>query len=152
MDGKPHELGALVYRSAALAQAGGPRPVVIALYTPPGSSQSGPGFDPFVQYLINELGLVVVSPTLRDEPAGTDELREETVRDVGSLLVWIDCSANWTATASRFGVRDSVPTSRYRRWPITAIGYTRASPPSLRISPRWDMLQRYADPYCWYRA
>jgi dipeptidyl aminopeptidase/acylaminoacyl peptidase len=87
IDGKPRELSALVYRSAG-ADAAGPRPVVIVLCAP-GGSQCEPGFEPFLQFLVNELGVVVVAPAMRTEPSAADELGEDTVRDVGSLLVWI---------------------------------------------------------------
>jgi dipeptidyl aminopeptidase/acylaminoacyl peptidase len=88
IDGKARELSALVYRSAALADTAGPRPVVIALCAP-GGSLCEAGFEPFIQFLVNELGVVVVAPTMRTQPTATDELREDSVRDIGSLLVWI---------------------------------------------------------------
>ncbi len=60
-------------------------------------SAGAPGFDPFVQFLVNELGFVVVSPQVRGSAGfgkafrrlGAGTLREDAVRDVGALLVWL---------------------------------------------------------------
>ncbi|MFO1428244.1 MAG: alpha/beta fold hydrolase [Steroidobacteraceae bacterium] len=60
-------------------------------------SQARPGFSPWVQYLVNELGYVVIAPNVRGSSGygraylqlDDGELREDSVRDIGSLLVWI---------------------------------------------------------------
>src|SRR5262249_43226613 len=55
--GGPRMLSAYVYRPAAA----GPRPVLINIHGGP-ESQFRPGFDPFIQFLVNELGFAVVAP------------------------------------------------------------------------------------------
>jgi Tol biopolymer transport system component len=85
-NGQARELTASVYRAArSLSDAA--RPVLIVLDCRPGLP-CRPGFDPFLQYLINESGWVVVAPSVRGSTSSGD-LREDAVRDIGSLLVWI---------------------------------------------------------------
>lgn len=108
VEGRPRELTALVYRPGAAAPGTppstlgggqsqtGPRPVLLLLCG--GGGQCRPGFDPFLQWLIHQLGVVVVAPNVRGSAgfgrsfaeAGQGALRDDAVRDVGSLLVWID--------------------------------------------------------------
>ena len=60
-------------------------------------SQARPGFSPFTQFLVNELGYAVVQPNVRGSTGygraytqlDDGALREDSVRDIGSLLVWI---------------------------------------------------------------
>jgi dipeptidyl aminopeptidase/acylaminoacyl peptidase len=95
-NGRQRELAAWVYRAAGRVGVNTPRAVLILLCSG-GAWQSRPRFDPFLQFLVNELGFVVVAPSVRGsdgaggslEQAGAEELREDAVRDVGSLLVWI---------------------------------------------------------------
>lgn len=87
-------LSAFVYMPRGPA----PCPVLIAL---PGGrklhSQARPGWRPFVQFLVNDLGYAVIAPNIRGSAGyGKDfraldggKLRDDTVRDVGALLVWI---------------------------------------------------------------
>jgi len=98
IDGRPRELSALVYRPGGGARGPStPRPVLLLLCGG-GGGQCRPGFDPFVQWLIRQLGVVVVAPNVRGSSgfgrayalAGEGALRDDAVRDVGSLLVWID--------------------------------------------------------------
>jgi dipeptidyl aminopeptidase/acylaminoacyl peptidase len=112
VDGERRELSALVYRAgsepagapAAAPASGsqprsetGPRPVVLLLCGG-GGGQCRPGFEPFLQYLIHQLGVVIVAPNVRGSTgfgrglaeAGQGALRDDAVRDIGSLLVWID--------------------------------------------------------------
>jgi dipeptidyl aminopeptidase/acylaminoacyl peptidase len=73
--GSARMLTALLYRP----RASGPYPVLIMLNgvaTPPSAQ-----LDPFVQYCVNELGIAVVAPGLRDGDAGA--------LDLGALLAWI---------------------------------------------------------------
>ena len=73
--GSGSALTALLYRP----RASGPYPVLIMLNgsgAPPSAR-----LDPFVQYCVNELGIAVVAPGLRDGEAG--------VLDLGALLVWL---------------------------------------------------------------
>jgi dipeptidyl aminopeptidase/acylaminoacyl peptidase len=86
-------LSAYVYRPRTAA---GPSPVVIDIHGGP-ESQYRPGWDPFVQFLVNELGYAVVAPNVRGSSGygktflalDNGVLREDAVRDIGSLLVWI---------------------------------------------------------------
>jgi dipeptidyl aminopeptidase/acylaminoacyl peptidase len=85
-------LPAYVYRPRSAAHC----PVVIAIHGGP-EPPFRPGWDPFIQFLVNELGMAVIAPTLRGASgygksfAALDGggLHEEAVRDLGSLLVWI---------------------------------------------------------------
>jgi dienelactone hydrolase len=98
IEGRPRELSALVYRPGGPGQSqSAPRPVLLLLCGG-GGGQCRPGFDPFLQWLISQLGVVVVAPNVRGSAgfgraylqAGEGALRDDAVRDVGSLLVWID--------------------------------------------------------------
>jgi dipeptidyl aminopeptidase/acylaminoacyl peptidase len=100
VEGQPRQLSALIYRPAADgadAAGVGPRPVVLLLCGG-GGGQCRPGFDPFLQWLATQLGVVVVAPNVRGSAgfgraladAGQGALRDDAVRDIGSLLVWID--------------------------------------------------------------
>jgi dipeptidyl aminopeptidase/acylaminoacyl peptidase len=90
--GHPRLLSAYVYRPRTPA----PAPVVIDIHGGP-ESQYRPEWDPFVQFLVNELGYVVVAPNVRGSSGygkgflalDNGVLREDAVRDIGSLLVWI---------------------------------------------------------------
>jgi dipeptidyl aminopeptidase/acylaminoacyl peptidase len=85
-------LSAYVYRPRNAA----PCPVVIDIHGGP-ESQFRPRWDPFIQFLVNELGYAVVAPNVRGSSGygkaflalDNGELREDAVRDIGSLLVWI---------------------------------------------------------------
>ncbi|MFZ9708097.1 MAG: S9 family peptidase [Steroidobacteraceae bacterium] len=83
---------AFVYRPAGT----GPHPVVIDIHGGP-EGQSRPTFSPFIQYLVNELGYAVIQPNVRGSTGygrrytllDNGRLREDSVRDIGALLVWI---------------------------------------------------------------
>jgi len=85
-------LSAFVYRPTAP----GPHPVLIDIHDGP-EAQYRPAWDPFAQYLVNELGYAVVAPNVRGSSGygrsflrlDDGQLREDAVRDIGSLLVWI---------------------------------------------------------------
>ncbi len=90
--GHARMLSAYVYRP----QAAGAVPVVIDIHGGP-ESQARPGWDPFIQFLVHELGYAVVCPNVRGSSGygksflalDNGALREDAVRDIGSLLVWI---------------------------------------------------------------
>lgn len=90
--GRPRTISAWVYRP----RTPGPAPVVISIHGGP-ESQYRPGWEPFFQFLVNELGYAVIAPNVRGSAGygrsflGLDNgvLREDAVRDIGSLLVWI---------------------------------------------------------------
>ena len=91
-DGRPRQIPMYVYEPTSL----GPHPVLIALHGGP-ESQFRPGFDPWLQYVVNELGFAVVAPNVRGSSGyGKSYLaldngvfREDAVKDVGALLVWL---------------------------------------------------------------
>jgi dipeptidyl aminopeptidase/acylaminoacyl peptidase len=83
--GKPRPLQSLLYRPLSQTAA---HPVLIYLSGAPGTP-ARPRFDPFVQYLVNDLGFVVVAPHLRPATPADDEPGQDAIRDVGSVLVWI---------------------------------------------------------------
>ena len=87
-------LSAYVY----LPRGPSPCPVLIAL---PGGrqlySESRPGWKPFIQFIVNDLGYAVIAPNVRGSSGygrafralDGGKLRDDAVRDVGALLVWI---------------------------------------------------------------
>jgi dipeptidyl aminopeptidase/acylaminoacyl peptidase len=87
-------LSAYVYMPRGTA----PCPVLIAL---PGGrrlhSQFRPVWEPFIQFVVNDLGYAVVAPNVRGSSGygkafralDGGRLRDDSVRDVGALLVWI---------------------------------------------------------------
>ena len=93
LGGHQRLLSAYVYRPS---HASGPAPVLIDIHGGP-ESQYRPEWDPFVQFLVNELGYAVVAPNVRGSSGygktflalDNGVLREDAVRDIGSLLVWI---------------------------------------------------------------
>lgn len=92
VNGQPRALTAYVYRP----KTPGPHPVLINIHGGP-ESQYQPGFEPFFQFLVQELGMAVVAPNVRGS-AGYGKTflklddgmqREDSVKDIGSLIVWI---------------------------------------------------------------
>ncbi|MGH7107919.1 MAG: alpha/beta hydrolase family protein, partial [Acetobacteraceae bacterium] len=59
--------------------------------------QSRPGWNPFLQFAVNDLGYAVITPNVRGSSGYGKEFRaldggkrrDDAVRDVGALLVWI---------------------------------------------------------------
>jgi len=90
------EIPAFVYKPSA-AKFPGPRPVLINIHGGP-ESQFRPIFLGRVNSLINELGLVVIFPNVRGSDGygktslklDNGMLREDSVKDIGSLLDWIE--------------------------------------------------------------
>ena len=90
--GKQRMLSAYVYRP----HTAGPYPVVIDIHGGP-EAQYRAEWDPFTQYLVNELGYAVIAPNVRGSSGygksflklDNGTLREDAVKDIGSLLVWI---------------------------------------------------------------
>jgi dipeptidyl aminopeptidase/acylaminoacyl peptidase len=95
-EGQPRQLSAYVYRPAAAAGPQAPHPVLILLRTGAGA-QYRPVYEPLAQFLVRELGFVVIAPNVRGaegygrsfETLGQGALRDDAARDIGSLLVWI---------------------------------------------------------------
>jgi len=88
----PRRIPALIQKPAK----SGKHPVVIDIHGGP-EGQSRPGYSPFAQYLVNELGYAVIQPNVRGSTGygrtftmiDNGRLREDSVRDIGALLVWI---------------------------------------------------------------
>jgi dipeptidyl aminopeptidase/acylaminoacyl peptidase len=91
-NGKSRQVPAFIYRSPIP----GPRPVYIDIHGGP-ESQYTPSFTPFTQFLVRELGFTVIAPNVRGSSGyGTTymnldngEDREDSILDIGALLVWI---------------------------------------------------------------
>jgi dipeptidyl aminopeptidase/acylaminoacyl peptidase len=66
-------------------------------------AQARPDFSPWFQYVVNELGFAVVVPNVRGSTGygktymslDNGQLREDAVKDVGALLVWIGLQSNF---------------------------------------------------------
>jgi dipeptidyl aminopeptidase/acylaminoacyl peptidase len=92
VSGGQRMISAYVYRP----HTRGPHPVVIDIHGGP-ESQYRAGWDPFVQFMVNELGYVVIAPNVRGSSGygktflklDNGVLREDAVKDIGSLIVWI---------------------------------------------------------------
>jgi dipeptidyl aminopeptidase/acylaminoacyl peptidase len=86
------QIPALIHKPAK----SGRHPVVIDIHGGP-EGQSRPGYSPFAQYLVNELGYAVIQPNVRGSTGygrsftmlDNGRLREDSVRDIGALLSWI---------------------------------------------------------------
>ncbi|MBX3693853.1 MAG: S9 family peptidase [Steroidobacteraceae bacterium] len=91
-NGRARMLPAWVYRP----RTPGPHPVLVRIASGPGE-QYRPAYDALTQFAVNVLGYVVIAPTVRGAPGygrgfaslGDGTRREDAVRDIGSLLVWI---------------------------------------------------------------
>jgi len=92
VNGKQRMISAYVYRP----RSAGACPVVIDLHDGP-DWQYRPHWDPFIQFLVDDLGYAVIAPNVRGSSGygksfvrlDDGVLREDAVRDVGSLLFWI---------------------------------------------------------------
>ena len=81
---------------AVAAKFPGPRPVLIDIHGGP-EGQFRPGFLGRLNYLVNELGLVLIFPNVRGSSGygktylklDNGKLREDAVKDIGALLDWI---------------------------------------------------------------
>jgi dipeptidyl aminopeptidase/acylaminoacyl peptidase len=71
--------------------------VLVLLVGGRGTQEFRPGFDPWIQYVVTELGWAVIAPNLRGASGygksyaalGEGRAREDAVKDVGALLVWL---------------------------------------------------------------
>ena len=90
--GRQREIPLYLYEPATA----GTHPVLITLHGGP-ESQFRPGFDPWLAFVVNELGFSVAAPNVRGSSgygktyASLDNgrLRPDAVKDVGALLVWL---------------------------------------------------------------
>ncbi|HUN72382.1 MAG TPA: prolyl oligopeptidase family serine peptidase [Steroidobacteraceae bacterium] len=78
----------------------GPSPCPVLIVLPGGEqlhSQSRPDWKPFIQFVVNDLGYAVIEPNVRGSTGygkafralDGGKLRDDAVRDVGALLVWM---------------------------------------------------------------
>jgi dipeptidyl aminopeptidase/acylaminoacyl peptidase len=99
-DGSQRQVPIYVYEPATP----GPHPVLITLHGGP-ESQFRPGYDPWLQYVVNELGYAVIAPNVRGSSGygksylalDNGALREDAVKDVGALLVWLSLQKAYDA-------------------------------------------------------
>lgn len=103
------EFDAFLYRPPGATDAE-PAPVIVSLHGGP-ESQYRPYFSPAIQYFVHRLGCAVLCPNVRGSTgygktfASLDNglLREDSIRDVGALLDWIDAQSD--LDSSRIVVR-----------------------------------------------
>ena len=108
VDGAPRTIPAFYYRPAGIP-ADQPVPVVINIHGGP-ESQALPSFNPTAQFLANELGVAMLVPNVRGSAGygktwltlDNAERREDSVRDIGALLDWIETQPG--LDAERVGV------------------------------------------------
>jgi dipeptidyl aminopeptidase/acylaminoacyl peptidase len=100
VDGRVRQVPVYVYEPSTP----GLHPVLITLHDGP-ESQFRPGFDPWLQYVVNELGFAVVAPNVRGSSGygksylalDNGLLREDAVKDIGALLVWLGLQDTYDA-------------------------------------------------------
>jgi dipeptidyl aminopeptidase/acylaminoacyl peptidase len=99
-DGRARQIPVYVYEPSTP----GPHPVLITLHGGP-ESQFRPGFDAWLQYVVKELGFAVIAPNVRGSSGygksylalDNGMLREDAVKDVGALLVWLSLQTAYDA-------------------------------------------------------
>ena len=104
--GRPRQIPAFVYKPKGTT---GKLPVVIGIHGGP-EGQVRPGFSSRVQQMVNELGVIYITPNVRGSAGyGKTYLdldntfrREDSVRDIGALLDWIETQDDMDA--NRVGV------------------------------------------------
>ena len=90
--GKQRMLSGYLY----MPKTPGPHPVLVSIHGGP-EEQYRPGYEAFFQFLVNELGYAVIAPNVRGSSGygktflklDNGILREDAVKDIGSLLVWV---------------------------------------------------------------
>ena len=92
VSGAPRRVPALLYQP----KGKGPHPVLVIIHGGP-EGQSRPGFSSTTQFYLRELGIAVILPNVRGSTGygktyttlDNGARREDSVRDIGSLLDWI---------------------------------------------------------------
>ena len=100
VEGKPRSMPVFIYEPAG----GGSHPVLLELHGGP-ESQFRPGFSPWLEFVVNELGFAVVAPNVRGSSGygksymalDNGMLREDAVKDIGALLVWLGLQSSFDA-------------------------------------------------------
>ena len=98
--GKQRQIPAFVYKP----NSPGPHPVIIDIHGGP-ESQAVPVFSPFTQFLVREMGFAVIAPNVRGSSGygktflnlDNGEDREDSVKDIGALLVWLGAQREFDA-------------------------------------------------------
>jgi dipeptidyl aminopeptidase/acylaminoacyl peptidase len=98
-DGKSRQVPVYLYEPAGR----GPHPALVVLHGH--DEQFRPRFDPWIEYVVNELGFAVLVPNVRGSTGygktyraldgGT--AREDSGKDVGALLVWLSLDPRFDA-------------------------------------------------------
>jgi len=102
VDGINRVIPAFVYKPHNVSQQ---LPVMISIHGGP-EGQHVPNFSSFYAYLANELGIAIIAPNVRGSAGyGKSYLmldngfkRENSVKDIGSLLEWIESNDEYDAT------------------------------------------------------
>jgi len=89
---RDREVPAYVYEPTG----GGSHPVLI-LFDGGSDRRFRPRFDPWIQYVVSELGFAVVAPNLRGSSgygkafaaSGDGRGRDDAIKDIGAMLVWL---------------------------------------------------------------
>jgi dipeptidyl aminopeptidase/acylaminoacyl peptidase len=100
IDGKARQIPVFVYEPTG----SGTHPVLIDLHGGP-EGQFRPYFSAWLQYVVNELGFAVVAPNVRGSSGygkgylamDNGVLREDAVKDVGALIIWIGLQSSFDA-------------------------------------------------------
>jgi dipeptidyl aminopeptidase/acylaminoacyl peptidase len=101
LDGKARELPLYIYEPASP----GVHPVLIVLHDGP-DERFRPTFDPWIQYVVNELGFAVLAPNVRGSAGygktfgalARGDQREDAIKDIGALLVWLALDSRFDKT------------------------------------------------------
>jgi dipeptidyl aminopeptidase/acylaminoacyl peptidase len=94
---RPRTIPTWVYEPLAAGPLANPRHSVLIDFAGGPLAPYRPGYDPWLQYLVNERGTVVLVPCLRGSAgfgrawrmSGTAALREDALKDIGALLAWV---------------------------------------------------------------
>jgi dipeptidyl aminopeptidase/acylaminoacyl peptidase len=98
VNGQRRQIPALIYKPT---NKKGPFPVIISIHGGP-AGQSSPAFSASMQYVVNELGIVVIYPNVRGstgygktfQALDNGYNRLNAVRDIGALIDWIGSQAD----------------------------------------------------------
>jgi len=95
VDGKPRMIPSFYYRPSK--ESSKPCPALIWIHGGP-EGQFRPGFSPQFNFFLNEMNVAILAPNVRGSSGfgkhylllDNAEKREDSVRDIGALLDWID--------------------------------------------------------------